>query len=1191
MIKNKLFYFAALVLGVCQFGLTTLCAQQKIVGLADLKQGQSLNGFKAVAVYLNDADQPMGARFVHVKTGFTLDLLQMESVPQSFIYVNTFPVSDNGEPHTQEHLLITKGNKGHEVNTRDAMSLAESNAFTAQLHTVYDFNTGGGADVFYTLFGKFMDALLYPDYTNEEVHREVRNWGITENPDKTLRLEEKGSVYNEMSTTMDSPYSLLFDAMQRMQYGAGSPNAYNSGGLPAGIRILNANAIAKFHRDNYYLANMGAITALPKSMELGVVLDRMNGILTGLDKGQPAIAHPAKKLPQPHPAPNGKIEIVEFPTENAQQPGTIVLAYPPVLNLKTKEFIEMSNFLTVFAGDATTNLYKVFIDSKTKIPGIEAESVFGSVDFKQGNPVSFGLDGVKTEYLTIENAVKIRTRIIEELKKVAAYPDHSKKLLAFNKRFDSALESANRDDAKFVNSPPKFGFRDTGDSWLTELQILENIPGFTKSVTLKPQMEQIRKELANGVNIWKPLLAKLDLDHTLPYIVVTKPNPALTVQAEKERKARADAEVERLKKLYRVADDQQAILRYKAAYDSNTVVLEKAEQSVKVKFIDHPPLTLDDELKYMQETLPGNIPVVASVFNNMSSATTGIALNLNSIPQDKLVYLAILPDLLTQTGIIKDGKPVPYEDMILQIQHQILALNSYYSNNVATGRAELVMEGAGNNQAEALKSVMWINDVLQHPNWTMNNISRIRDLVDQDLSAIRKTMQGAEEQWVGDPGSAWLAQNQPLQLATSSFLTRSYAIFRLKWMLKDAGTATDSAAISTFLTSLAMAEGGRASLQQLLNVITSDKALSDSAGVNKKYAAAFNQLPATSKPVVRDAAQDLLQLLNDIPDGSLNADWKSLCNIIRHDLAQTPAKTLVELNSVKAAILKTSQARVFMIGSAATEEKLKPAVNKLFSGFDSTPAVVQAYSNTKIIADRLKTRMNTTETPVFAGLINPDSHTGVFINSAPLTSYKDTSRTDLLKYLASKLYGGGGKQSVYSITIGAGLAYSNGVGGSPGRGRISYYAERTPELPQTLSFVIKELKRAPVDTSLTDYVISLAVGQFRSADDYEARGEAMANDLADGVPPESVRRFRLAVLKLRNQPGLINQVYKYKDEVYETILPGYGKPSKDVAGGSFFVIGPEKQMAAYEAYLKSVEGASTTLYRLYPRDFWLVNEK
>ena len=140
--------------------LQPLSAQKKQESLSTLTAGQKLHGFKAVAVYLNDANLPMGARFVHESTGFTFDLLQVESVPQTFIWVNTFPVSNKGEPHTQEHLLITKGNKGHALNTREGMSLAASNAFTAQLHTVYNFNTGAGGQVFYTLFEKYMDALL-----------------------------------------------------------------------------------------------------------------------------------------------------------------------------------------------------------------------------------------------------------------------------------------------------------------------------------------------------------------------------------------------------------------------------------------------------------------------------------------------------------------------------------------------------------------------------------------------------------------------------------------------------------------------------------------------------------------------------------------------------------------------------------------------------------------------------------------------------------------------------------------------------------------------------------------------------------------------------------------------------------------------------------------------------------------------
>ncbi len=80
--------------------------------LSKLSQGDVVDGFKVTALYLNDADRPMGARFVHRRSGFTLDLLRIESLPQAHTWVNSFPVSDQGEPHTQEHLLVGKGKTG-----------------------------------------------------------------------------------------------------------------------------------------------------------------------------------------------------------------------------------------------------------------------------------------------------------------------------------------------------------------------------------------------------------------------------------------------------------------------------------------------------------------------------------------------------------------------------------------------------------------------------------------------------------------------------------------------------------------------------------------------------------------------------------------------------------------------------------------------------------------------------------------------------------------------------------------------------------------------------------------------------------------------------------------------------------------------------------------------------------------------
>jgi Zn-dependent M16 (insulinase) family peptidase len=318
-------------------------------------------------------------------------------------------------------------------------------------------------------------------------------------------------------------------------------------------------------------------------------------------------------------------------------------------------------------------------------------------------------------------------------------------------------------------------------------------------------------------------------------------------------------------------------------------------------------------------------------------------------------------------------------------------------------------------------------------------------------------------------------------------------------------------------------------------------------------------------------------------------DWSYLCNQMRADLGQTPEKTLANLDNVRKKLLKTGNARMFFIGSRANESKLSTSHRSLLAGFENVPATKATYSNIKRVYERLKERKEATEKPVYVGLMAPNMAGGVILNEAPFVAYEDTDREKLLDFLAAQLYSGKGPHAVFSKTIGAGLAYNNGIGGNPDSGTISYAAERIPELPQTLRFVIEEIKRPYKSDTLTEYVTA---GSFwsRTASPYEQRGEAIASDLADGTTPDVVSRFRRAILDLRKMPNLAEELYKRKDKVYELILPGYGIKGKDVKGANYFVIGSEKQMSAYEAYLKSVEGAETRLYRLYPRDFWMASK-
>ena len=97
----------------------------------------------------------------------------------------------------------------------------------------------------------------------------------------------------------------------------------------------------------------------------------------------------------------------------------------------------------------------------------------------------------------------------------------------------------------------------------------------------------------------------------------------------------------------------------------------------------------------------------------------------------------------------------------------------------------------------------------------------------------------------------------------------------------------------------------------------------------------------------------------------------------------------------------------------------------------------------------------------------------------------------------------------------------------------------------------------------------------------------MAADLADGVTPDVVRRFRENILALRDSRDLYAELHNRMEYTYGEVLPGYGPPAEASQDALYFVIGPEKQMASYEEYLRSVEG-DVTLYRIYPRDFWIV---
>jgi hypothetical protein len=337
----------------------------------------------------------------------------------------------------------------------------------------------------------------------------------------------------------------------------------------------------------------------------------------------------------------------------------------------------------------------------------------------------------------------------------------------------------------------------------------------------------------------------------------------------------------------------------------------------------------------------------------------------------------------------------------------------------------------------------------------------------------------------------------------------------------------------------------------------------------------------------REIIEALKLTLPEIPNECLVGDWRYLCQQIQADLMMTPAATLTEIDDVLTSIRRADNARLFMISNsedrAAGMKPLTDLVGKLDS---SEKTVRQTYAMAPRILERLQEHQKVEGIPTYVGLVNENTRNGVLIFSAPNAGQYDASENSVLDCLTGKLYSGGGAHGLFMKTWGAGLAYSNGYSYGQRSGNVRYYAERCPDVAETMRFVVNTLKESKDDAHLTEYAVALVFGTSRAAGRYESRGEAMASDLADDIHPDRVADFNRRVLEMRTKENLNSILRERMESVYGKVMIGYGPQLGSIPGSSHFLIGPEPQFESLEQLIATAEGPQK-VYRLYPRDFWL----
>jgi len=569
-------------------------------------------------------------------------------------------------------------------------------------------------------------------------------------------------------------------------------------------------------------------------------------------------------------------------------------------------------------------------------------------------------------------------------------------------------------------------------------------------------------------------------------------------------------------------------------------------------------MELDPQLDHRVIAMSGGAEMLAASFETMSSATLDVCFDLSVLPPGHLIYVPLLPQLMRGAGVMRDGRRVEYDEMEERLRSELLAYDANLASNPETGRAELCMELGASRPAEIDRGLDWMLASLRAPLLDESNIAHLGDLIDQRLGRLRTRMQGSEESWVDDPARAYRYQDDPLYLSASSFLTQAHQLLRLKWRL----TPPDAAGLD-YLDELARRGRGR-----------------DRQGLLALLEGASGEMQA-------EIAASLRATLPGIPDASIEADWAELCAELRRELATRPEAAFAEIRTALDLLARAENARLVLVSSTPTREAKLPVIEVFMEELagKGEPAK-RDHPGRRYIDERLAGRAGLDGRPVYVGLVNENTRNGTVVFTARLAEPWQADREAVLQALTGRLFGGGGGHGFFMRTWAAGLAYSNGFGYQENAGLASYYAERCPDVAETLRFVVGVLGDTELDGALEDYCMAGLFGRSRAAGSYESRARGMAADLVDGQGSEKERAFREQALELRRWGELMPDMKSRMAEVYGCVLPGYGAPLAESRDGVFFLIGPEEQFRSLESYVASVEGPPP-VHRLYPRDFWL----
>ncbi|MGB9122122.1 MAG: hypothetical protein WCE73_15985 [Candidatus Angelobacter sp.] len=1147
------------------------CSSAKSRDLSTLKQNETLGSLRVTNLYADSHGRIIGGKFLDIRSGAPLYLLQIETVPQAFMWVDTPADSDAGVAHALEHLLGGKGTKGRYVSLLNEMRLGRSAAATTDDFNFYSFSSGTGVEGFFEEFHAWLDALYRPDFTDLEAEREFYHFGIAYDPvTKKKALVEKGSVYDEMQTGqgIDDYYF----ALNKLVFGRNNPFGFYNSGMSDEMRRVVPTDIRRFHQDHYRLGpTTGFVFALDPKENMFIFLERVSRELNHFADSPPHPAIPNKAFGPKYPiepAPNAEIKLLPFPSSSTSDRGEVRFGWKPTKTDSQVDVRLLQLFFRALADGDKSLFYKSLIDSKTRKLDSGATSVESLVFLGESPhfPAEFvGFSGTPGNQLTEQRIEQLRSRIVATIHQIGEYPDNSKDLVDFNQLIASQAKAWRRSQSIWIRNAPRFGLNyETG--WKEYFEYLEMDPSFIRSVSDEPVWTTIEARIKSGKNIWAELIHHFHLSE-YPYATASVPSPQLLERLDSDRQKRSVLQARQLMAQFHTDDEQEALAQFEQEELAKTKEIDKIAARVsRPRFTDHPPLTPDDNIRYSQFRLI-NVPVIATVFDRAPTIDLGLSFDLRRIPRKFYKYLPILPLCFDSLGLKTADKIISYAELQSQTQTEITDFSVRYDVSPVSRRADLRIQASAANPAEFQRALTLIQRMTTLNYLDAANGDRLRDLVDKRRAEDDVFINGENDYWFANPAYAFQYQDDPTYVALSSSFTRAHWDSRLRWMLHKPVRSEEIANLGIF------AEKRLSTLSGL-----SEKSLSQEL---RKF---------TEKGLEGELLEYWERNMFAFPRGELLAGLRRLTVEIQEDLKMGPDRAISDLKELQKIVLNRQALNMDLTLGRGNLEEIRPMLVRFLESVPDNAypgPVTEVDSGRAPFMENLRRRNNLGSTgfPWYVGLDDPTSTTANVMFYADFPGYSHLDHNSLLQVLSSKLVSGSGPHSVFMKAEEDGLAYASSISSDSSLRLLRYFASRSPDVGSLIELVNSIVTTIPQfeDDSLIDYALEGIFSPPRSMLTFTERGKAIAKDIRDGNDPAQVRRFSQAILRLRGEPNLLSELTKTAlAAMCPVLIRQECEPQQREARSLFFFVGPERLLADAENRLPIPK-----LLRLYPSDFWL----